>query len=394
MSPPHATHYPAGSDEFFMAECLELAELGLGWASPNPQVGALIVRDGEVIGRGAHRCDGSEHAEVSALAAAGDARGATCYTTLEPCSHQGRQPACTTALISAGVSRVVYGTADADPRSSGRAQGILEAAGIHVSANVLHEQCARVLDYYLYARTLQRPFLHVKVALSADGKMACANGASQWLSGPVSLGYAHYLRQKYDAIMVAYRTVLADDPRLSARSEEIRNYVALPEGVRSRNPVRIVLDPRFELCDSMQQLNIANFDGEFRSDLRIVLVGYSAYAQHARRVEDAAVRIAAIDADPLRPLPFAAIAQALWELGLQSVLIEGGAGLISEMMQQRAASKLSCVYTPLLIGADGLDFMPRAGYTSIDDCPQLTGSVAEILGNDVLLEGYPMWPER
>ena len=265
--------YPAPGCEHFIHECLELALEGLGWTSPNPLVGCLLVRDGEVIGRGFHARDGEEHAEVRALRDAGDARGASAYVSLEPCSHVGRQPSCCHELAAAGVKRVVWGCDDANPLTAGRAASLLPELGVEARGGVLREQCERLLDYYLLAQRSRRPFMHLKLALSADGKIACPDGHSQWLSGPESLGYAHFLRLKYDAALVSYRTVLADDPRLTVRDEQLGAYRRPPDSPR-RQPARIVL--RFypeTLIEGQVDMLVPAVDGRaggrFRAYLRL-----------------------------------------------------------------------------------------------------------------------------
>ena len=382
-----ADSYPAGSDESYMQEALDLALRGIGWTSPNPLVGAVLVRDGTVIGRGWHARDGEKHAEVIALENAGDARGATCYVTLEPCTHLGRQPACSDLLAQAGVRRVVYGCDDTDDRTAGKAAPLLESRGIEVKGGCLRSQCERQLDYYLKCQRTQAAYFHLKLALSLDGKVACASGSSQWLSGPESLGYAHFLRQKYDAVLVGYRTVLKDNPRLTTRVETMAHYYAMPDEL-TRNPVRIILDPRFELAGGIDKLNIGKFDGAFRQPgLKLVIVG------------SATVLLPSLDADApvfelaLEPssglLDFHELKRELWALGIHSVLVEGGGGLAREALRQQAVDKLTLVYTPVLIGGDGIGFSPELGCASLQDCPRLVVPEAFVLGSDCLLEGYP-----
>lgn len=387
--------YPAPGYEHFIHECLELALEGLGWTSPNPLVGCLLVRDGEVIGRGFHARDGEEHAEVRALRDAGDARGAHAYVSLEPCSHVGRQPSCCYELAAAGVKRVVWGCDDANPLTAGRAASLLPELGVEARGGVLREQCERLLDYYLLAQRSRRPFMHLKLALSADGKTACPGGHSQWLSGPESLGYAHFLRLKYDAALVSYRTALADDPRLTVRDEQLSAYRRPPDSVR-RQPVRIVLDPRFELVDRLDQLRLGRLDGQFRSHLPRLIIAGDAELMPPTDGLAPEIRLLGLKREGDAPLDFAELAAALWELGIRSVLVEGGGALAAELLRQRLADKLTLVYTPTLIGADGLGFTPPLGCEQLDGCPRLERAEAFSLGRDAVLEGYPAWdqPDR
>jgi diaminohydroxyphosphoribosylaminopyrimidine deaminase/5-amino-6-(5-phosphoribosylamino)uracil reductase len=384
--------HPLGSDEYYIFEALQLAHAGLGWAAPNPLVGAVLVREGQVIGRGAHLRDGEEHAETLAVRAAGDARGATCYVNLEPCTHVGRQPSCCHELAQAGVTRVVYGAQDGDPRTAGQADGVLAGLGIACTPGVLKGECADFLDYYLYGYCMQRAFIHLKLALSLDAKVACANGHSQWLSGPESLGYAHYLRQKYDAVLVGYRTVQADDPRLTVRPDVLGAYRDLTAGTKPRNPVRVVLDPRFELLARLQLLKLSNVDGCWRGDLpRIVIAGWREYYPEQEPGIPGLVLLAPATTST-GELSFTDLARQLYGLGIRSLLIEGGAGVAKSALRQRAVDKLSLVYTPTLIGAEGLGFTPELGSTAVATCPRLERPRAEALGRDCLLSGYPLWP--
>jgi diaminohydroxyphosphoribosylaminopyrimidine deaminase/5-amino-6-(5-phosphoribosylamino)uracil reductase len=384
--------HPPGSDEYYIYETLELAHRGLGWTSPNPLVGALLVREGAVIGRGAHLHDGAEHAEVLALREAGDARGAACYVNLEPCAHVARQPSCCHELCQAGVTRVVYGTEDADGRTANQAQRVLAGLGVACRAGVLRDECARFLDYYSHGHCLRRVFIHLKLALSLDAKLACATGHSQWLSGPESLGYAHYLRQKYDAVLVGHRTVAADDPRLSVRPETLAPYRELEAGTAPRNPVRVILDPRFALLHELPRWRLGSLDGSFRSHLpRLIFAGRSA-ALPVGVVLPAHVELLGLAASTGGQLSFDELARRLWGLGMRSLLVEGGARLARELLKQRAVDKVSLVYTPRLLGDDAQGFSPPLGCQAIEDGIRLNGSRAFSLGQDCVMEGYPQWP--
>jgi diaminohydroxyphosphoribosylaminopyrimidine deaminase / 5-amino-6-(5-phosphoribosylamino)uracil reductase len=373
-----------------MREALALAERGLGWVAPNPPVGCVLVRDGQVIGRGWHAQLGGLHAETAALAAAGDARGATCYVTLEPCSHVGRQPACTDALIRAGVARVVYGALDPDRRTCGKARGILEAQGIAVSEGVLQSACERFLDAYMHYQSTGRPFVQLKLALSLDARLACANGQSQWLSGPESHGYAHYLRQVGDGILVGRGTVLADDPQLSVRPEVLAGFGEF--GFAPRDPVRIVLDPDFSLLPQLTGLKLAQ-PGGFREGLpQLVLLGRigALPANWSDQLVGLTLDVRAIEIETLPDshLDLHAAITQLGGLGLTSILVEGGAGVARSFLAQGVADKLTLVYTPALLGSDALDFSPTLGLTSVQAAPRLQDVETRALGSDVLVSGY------
>ncbi|MBN2081460.1 bifunctional diaminohydroxyphosphoribosylaminopyrimidine deaminase/5-amino-6-(5-phosphoribosylamino)uracil reductase RibD [bacterium] len=383
--------YTPGTHEYYMYEALRLAHGGMGWAAPNPMVGCVLVREQRIIGGGFHARDGEQHAEVNALENAGDARGATAYVSLEPCSHQGRQPSCCHELARAGIAHVVWGADDVDPRTAGCARAVLAELGITNCGRALVPECTQFLDYYLQARRLARAFMHLKLALSLDGKVACANGDSQWLSGPASLGYAHYLRYKYDAVLVSYRTVFADNPHLTVRPEVLATYHEPTAQARLRQPVRVVLDARFEIIPRLTSLNLGNLTGDnFRETLpRLIVIGAQA---HLPRTPQADPQIALVGLPTVNGrLAFKEISSTLFGIGIHSVLVEGGGGLAAAMLAQQAVDKLTLVYTPHLIGADGIGFTPAMGLIKLADGVRLESSSSMILGSDALMEGYPKW---
>jgi len=388
---PKVNPHPPGSREFYMYEALRLAQGGLGWAAPNPMVGCVLVRDNQIVGRGYHARDGEKHAEVNALGDAGDARGATAYVSLEPCSHRGRQPSCCHELARAGVAEVIWGADDADPRTAGRARQVLNELGISNCSRILVPECTRFLDYYLHARKTETAFMHLKLALSLDAKVACASGDSQWLSGPESLGYAHYLRYKYDAVLVSYRTVLADNPRLTVRPEILAQYHEPVNAARLRQPVRVVLDPRFELVNQLAALNLGRLSGsDYRPDLpRLILIGAREHLPPPGN-PDTTISLLGFETTAGR-ISFADISAALWHTGIHSVLIEGGGELAAELLTQRAANKLTLVYTPHLIGADGIGFTPPMGLTKLADSVRMQSIRSVIMGDDTVIEAYPLW---
>ncbi len=379
-----ANPHPDASAEYFMYRALQLARRGLGWTSPNPLVGCVLVRDGQILGEGWHARFGEQHAEVAAITAAGDCRGATAYISLEPCSHVGRQPlSCTTALIEAGLGRVVFAYEDPDPRSHGRARNLLESAGISVHSGLLEHEAEMQLDYFRHNQSSGTTFICLKLACSLDGRIACANGDSQWLSGPQSLGYAHFLRQKYDAILVGCGTVRADNPRLTTRREVLREFMADLDSLTIRNISRVVLDPDFSLLPELDQFAASDLSGSFRPELpRLVLAGRASRLPSGAVPEG--VQLLSLPEHDGR-LDFRELAAGLRELGIHSLLVEGGAGVSANLLKQGAVDQLALVYTPLLVGSDGLTFSPELGLEKLLDAPgfQLLDTVR--MGQDVLL---------
>lgn len=319
------------NDETWMRRALELARAGRGWVNPNPMVGAVIVRDGQVVGEGFHPKVGEPHAEVFALQAAGEgARGATAYVTLEPCNHQGRTGPCTRALIAAGVRRVVFAVEDPNPLTASQAASVLTASGVEVAWGVLADEARRLNEaFFKYIRT-RRPFVVMKMAMSMDGKIATETGESKWISSEVSRGYVQEMRATLSAVMVGIRTVLADDPRLNARVEG------------ARQPVRVIVDPMAETPLDARLFEI---------DAPVVL----AVRQDAPRNRQDALRAKGAEVLPLPILPsehldLDALMVELGKRELSGVLLEGGGGLNASAINQGVVDKLVYFVAPKLIG--------------------------------------------
>ena len=225
-------------DATYMKLALSLAARGAGWVSPNPMVGAVVVKDGQVVGRGYHRRAGAPHAEVEALRSAGEAaRGADLYVTLEPCNHQGRTPPCTQAILAAGVRRVIIAARDPNPQVTGGGAEFLAARGVEVHEGLLDTEAQRLNEAWLHYVNTGRPWVMAKAACSLDGKIATVGGESQWLTGEAARGLGHRLRHRVDAIIVGIGTVLADNPQLTTRR---------PRGP-AKDPIRVILDSRLRL---------------------------------------------------------------------------------------------------------------------------------------------------
>ncbi|MCB1220548.1 MAG: bifunctional diaminohydroxyphosphoribosylaminopyrimidine deaminase/5-amino-6-(5-phosphoribosylamino)uracil reductase RibD [Planctomycetales bacterium] len=375
--------HPAGSDEYWMYRALQLARRGLGQVSPNPLVGCVLVRDGNLIGEGWHASYGGPHAEVAALAAAGDSRGAVAYVSLEPCSHHGRQPrSCTTALVEAGVSRVLFAFDDPDPRSHGQASGLLRAAGIEVQSGLLADEARLQLDYFIHNKERQSCFTCLKLASSLDGRIACANGHSQWLSGRRSHGYAHFLRQKHDAILVGSGTVRADNPKLTTRRDVLAEYLADMESVQLRHPTRVLLDPRFELLTDLDRYAVSDLSGEFREGRpRLIVAGLQ---QHAPSGWQGSAELLPLIGMSGR-IDFHELAAELWQRGTFSLLVEGGASVAASLLGQGALQQLALVHTPVLLGADAMSFAPSFALQSVDDAQRFHLLDSARLDDDVLM---------
>lgn len=322
---------PASPDDgAFMRRALALAERGWGQTAPNPLVGAVVVRDGQLLGEGWHTRLGAAHAEVEALHAAGErARGATLYVTLEPCDHTGRTPPCTEAILAAGITRVVAATADPHPTARGGAIRLRDG-GVEVTVGV-EELAARELNApFFHALESDRPFVQLKLALSLDGAIADHTRRPAWLTGPESLAEVQRLRAGSDAVAVGIGTALADDPRLTVR-----------EGTAPRvPPLRIVFDTSARLPHGSRLVRSAR-------ETPVLVVCWAPDPTHAAALEHAGVEL-------LHAATLAHALRALRSRGVRSLLVEGGAGLASSLLQDALVDRLVIFRAPLMLGAGAL----------------------------------------
>ena len=322
------------TDESFMKIALTLAARGRGWASPNPMVGALVVKKGKVIGRGWHRCCGESHAEVNAIAdAAQSVRDSTLYVTLEPCCHHGKTPPCTDLIIASKIRRVVVGSTDPNPLVCCRGIGILESAGIEVTTGVLEDECRELNEVFFHFMKTGLPFVTVKYAQTIDGRIATATGHSQWISSPASLKYAHQLRAEHDAILVGIGTVLKDNPTLTVRH------------VRGRNPLRIVLDPDLSVTPQMNVMqNLSD------APTLIVTTAANRDSSAARELSRTGAQILAVAPDAAGNVRLDGLLPLLAARGISSVLIEGGSQIITSALSDNIVNRMVTVIAPKIIG--------------------------------------------
>lgn len=357
------------NDADAMRLALELARLGEGDVSPNPLVGAVVLKDGEVIGRGYHRAFSGPHAEVFALHDAGDhARGATLVVSLEPCSHHGKTPPCTERIIDAGIARVVFAMQDPNPAVCGRGAARLREAGIDVTEGVLAEEAAGQNEIFVHYVTTGRPFVQLKLAISLDGRIATRTGDSKWISGEPSRAEAHRLRRRFSAVLVGVGTVLADDPALTVRH------------VRGRNPVPIVLDPTGRMPKSAKLL-------EAHDSPIIVTSSMSGEDESALRERGARVWRVPVEEGRL-DLP--SLLRRLGKEEIDSVLVEGGAETAARFLEARLVNKVSLFIAPILIGGrDAVPALGGSGAGRIADALRLDDLTVARLGEDLYVTGYP-----
>ncbi|MDX9858238.1 MAG: bifunctional diaminohydroxyphosphoribosylaminopyrimidine deaminase/5-amino-6-(5-phosphoribosylamino)uracil reductase RibD [candidate division Zixibacteria bacterium] len=360
----------AQADRAYMERALQLAARARGKTSPNPMVGAVLVKDGSVIGEGFHRRAGDDHAEVAAIKSAGsDAAGATLYVTLEPCCHVGRTGPCADAVIAAGVRRVVIAMQDPDPRVRGRGARKLRAAGLDVTVGLLREQSRRLNETFVAFHTLGRPFVTLKIAQSLDGRIATAIGDSRWITGPQSRTLGHALRAQHDGIVVGMGTVRSDNPSLTVRH------------VRGRNPFRIVVASHLRFPKACTLLTKNN-------DHRTIIASTEDQIQRfSRRSPNhnltywnvRAARSGLID---LKDLLSEAAA-----FGLRSVLVEGGASLATSFLKSGLVDKVVVMMAPRIIG-DGVEAVGDLGIRALNRAVALERVTVTRAGDDAVITGY------
>lgn len=357
----------------YMRRALELARLGLGRTSPNPAVGAVIVRDGRVVGEGYHQKAGTPHAEIHALRAAGEAaRGATLYVTLEPCCHYGRTPPCTEAIKGAGIRRVVAAMADPNPKVAGGGFQDLRRAGIEVETGLLEDEARRLNEAFIKYITTGRPWVTMKVAMTLDGKIATRTGASRWITGPESRLKAHELRDTHDAVLVGIGTVLADDPALTTR---------LP-GNRGRDPVRVILDSRLRIPLTAKVLHLPS------SAPTLVATTAAAPAEVRERLQAMGVEVLIFPEEDGR-VAWEPLLAELAGRQLTSILVEGGAGVNASALACGVVDKVVTFIAPKIFG--GLAAPGPVGGEGVatpGEAWQLEGMEATPCGDDVMLSAY------
>ena len=379
-------------DEVWMARAVALAEHGRGRVSPNPMVGAVLVRDGRVVGEGFHEAAGRPHAEAMALAAAGPAAGgATCYVTLEPCAHHGRTPPCADALVAAEVTRVVAAVPDPDPRVDGAGLARLRAAGVAVTVGAGAEVAEDQNAAYLTHRRLGRPRVTLKAAASLDGKVAAPDGTSQWITGPAARADGHRLRSEADAVLVGAGTALADDPRLTVR---------LP-GHAGRQPLRVLADATGRVGPGGHL-----FDGEAPT-LVATTPAAPAAAVDAWKAAGAEVLICsavavgggsggAPGAPPVgHGVDLEDLARGLAARGVLELLVEGGPRLQASLWAAGLADRLVWYLAPLAIGGAGAPgLLGGAGAATLADARRLRLASVDRLGDDLRVVAFPCSEEE
>ena len=362
-------------DEQMMRRAIELARNATGRTSPNPLVGAVVVKEGRIVAEGWHRQAGTPHAEVHALNMAGElAKGATVYVSLEPCAHYGRTGPCAKALVEAGVSRVVIAMTDPNPKVAGKGIQILREAGVEVVTGVLKKEAYELNEVFLKWITTGKPFVALKTAMSLDGKIATAGGESQWITNEKSRYQGHHLRDIYDGILVGINTVLQDNPSLTTR---LREY-------QGQNPVRIVLDSQARLPLASKLAT----DGAART---IVAVSAQAPATRKAALEAAGLEVLVAGTDK------GDVVELMNQLGamrITSILVEGGGRVNFSLLEAGLVDRVYAFVAPKLIGgSQALTPVEGEGFAQLAQAVELENIQTSLLDNDVMITGRVRRPE-
>lgn len=357
----------------YMKLALQLAEAVRGQTSPNPAVGCVLVKEGRIVGMGAHLRAGEAHAEVQALRMAGDAaKGATAYVTLEPCSHHGRTPPCADALIEHGIRTVVIAMLDPNPLVAGRGVTKLTNAGIEVLTGICEAEAKRLNEVFIKFITTKKPFVTVKTAMTLDGKVATYAGSSRWITGEEARLEVHQMRHEHDAILVGVNTVLTDDPQLTTRL-----------ALGGQNPVRVIIDTTLRI----------RLDARVLTDKQAptwIFTTERADSMKWERLEEMGIRVFStgnntkVDIERLLAL--------LGEQQISSVLVEGGSQINSAFLHARAIDKVVSYVAPKLVAGQGSPTpFGGLGIEDMNDAISLEDISFEKIGDDIKITGYPVW---
>ena len=360
-------------DYAFMQRAIQLARRGIGHTSPNPAVGAVVVRDGAIVGEGYHHAAGQPHAEIEALRAAGNAsHDATVYVTLEPCSHYGRTPPCADALIAAGVSRVVYAVGDPNPKVNGRGAQRLRNAGIVVDTRVCEAEAYALNQPFFKHVQTGLPYVTAKFAVSLDGKIATRLGDSQWITNPEARRQGHLLRQASDVILVGANTALLDNPRLTTRHPDIDE---------PSHPVRVVVDSHGRV-PADAHLYSPNLVG------KTILATVSASEKHCLKLASQGVEVWHLPANTEGRVKLNALFSKLGAEKYQSVMVEGGGTLLGALLDQELIDRVWAFVAPLIIGGDGApNVFKGRGVGSLAEALKLINLDVSMLGDNIWIQG-------
>ncbi len=356
-------------DNHFMREAIRLARKGIGKTSPNPIVGAVIVRNGKIIGRGYHKKFGGPHAEINAIKDAnGSIKGATLYITLEPCCHYGKTPPCVETLIKEKIGRVVVGTLDPNPRVNGKGVKTLRSKGIKVDVRILEDECRELNEHYFKFIRSGIPYVTVKYAQTLDGRIATKTGNSQWISSKELRTYVHRLRAVNDCIMVGVGTVIADDPQLTVRY------------AKGRNPLRVVVDSRLRIPLGSSVLK--------DNDSHLTTIATTSKAPSRKVIADKnlGAEVLVVKKDKKGGVSLKDLLRELGKKGIASVMVEGGSDIITSLLKANLVDKMIILTAPKIMGK-GLEAIGDLGVCKIKDAIKFSSFSTMRKGSDFVFVG-------
>jgi diaminohydroxyphosphoribosylaminopyrimidine deaminase/5-amino-6-(5-phosphoribosylamino)uracil reductase len=362
-------------DEKFMKEAIRLAKKGRGRTSPNPMVGAVIVRKGQIVASGYHRKAGQNHAEVEALSTIGYKTRAedVMYVTLEPCNHYGRTPPCTEAILKSGLKRVIIGMPDTNPEVKGGGGDFLKKRGVEVKSGVLEPECRRLNEAFIKFSSTGRPFVLAKTALTLDGWSATSTGDSKWITNDKSRLFVHRLRDGVDGILVGIGTIIADDPSLTTRLKSRRG----------KDPIRVIVDTKLRIPHNAKVLNQAS------DSITLVAVGDNVSPRLIKGIENERVSTV-ICPEKKGLIDLEALMGILGKMSITSLMVEGGASIMGSMIKKRLIDKFYIFKAPKLLGGnDGFSMAQGAGPERMDESLTLKDIKVRRFSDDILIRGYP-----
>lgn len=356
-------------DNYYMREAVRLAKKGIGKTSSNPMVGAVIIANGKIIGRGYHQRYGDYHAEVNAIKDASDnIKGSTLYITLEPCCHHGKTPPCVETLIKKKIKRVVIGTLDPNPRVNGKGVEILKSNGIEVDVGVLEDKCQQLNECYFKFVKSGIPYVTVKYAQTLDGRIATKAGDSRWISSETSRKYAHYLRSINDCVIVGVGTVTADNPELTVRH------------VKGKNPLRVIVDSKLRIPLKSHVLRGNN------SQDTVVATTSKAPPEKANAIKDLGAGILKIKKDKRDRVDLKSLLKELGKRDIISVMVEGGPDIITSLLKAELVDKMIIITAPKILG-NGLDAIRTLNISKIRDAIKFSSFRTMKRGDDFIFTG-------
>lgn len=349
----------------FLKEALKLAKKGMGWTNPNPMVGAVLVKNNQIIGKGYHKRVGSAHAEIEAInSAKKDIKGASLYINLEPCIHFGRTPPCVDEIIKSGIKRVVVSTMDPNPKMEGRGISKLQKMGILVSVGLLENEAKTLNEAFFTFHLKKRPFIAIKFAASLDGKIATSTGNSKWITNQKARNYARKLRAQYQAVLVGINTILKDDPHLGVRIKG------------KKDPIRIILDSTLKIPLQSKVLRDANL---------IIATTTGADKKKKKKLQEKGFTLLSFQE---KRIPLIRLLNELKKREIISILVEGGGETIGNFVGLGLFDKVYAFYAPMIIGEGGISAVRGEVFKAIQDSKYLKRVSFERFADNYLLVGY------